>query len=91
MLRITRLDGGDLTVLLRLEGQVSGPWVDALRRACTEWNTGDGLLVLDLEGVSFIDHIGVALFRELAQQRVRITNGSAFVTEQLREVTHGQR
>jgi anti-anti-sigma factor len=91
VLRITRLDGGDLTVLLRLEGQVSGPWVDALRRACEEWNTSAGELVLDLGGVSFIDHTGLALFRELARQRVRFTNGSVFVTEQLREVTHGQR
>jgi len=41
-------------------------------------------LVLDLADVFFIDVDGVALFRELAARRVTLTNGSLFVTEQLK-------
>ena len=45
--------------LLRLESQVTGPWVEELRRVCAETlgNHGhDGNhLVLDLAGVSFLD------------------------------------
>jgi len=82
-------------VLLRLEGQVTGPWVEELRRVCAE-TIGDGRdevhpLVLDLTDVFFIDAEGVALFRELAVRHVTVTNGSLFVTEQLKEVCHVRR
>ncbi len=75
---------------LRLEGQVTGPWVEELRRVCTETlgNNGrsQGHLVIDLAGVSFLDAEAIALFRELAAQRVSFTNCSAFITEQLKGV-----
>jgi anti-anti-sigma regulatory factor len=93
MLRITRLTGSDAAEpLLRLEGDVAGPWVDALRRACHENRPGGGggRIVLDLGGVSFIDAAGIALFRELAADHAMLTNGSIYVAEQLREVVgHG--
>jgi hypothetical protein len=78
-------------VLFRLEGQVSGPWIEELRRVCNETlgecGHGSQRLVLDLADVSFIDADGVALFRELTARRVILTNASLFVTEQLKEVT----
>ncbi|MEP7307460.1 MAG: STAS domain-containing protein [Acidobacteriota bacterium] len=82
---------GDTAVaVLRLEGQVTGPWVNELRRVCDE-TIGNGSdevhpLVLDLTDVFFIDADGVALFQELAGRQVTVTNGSLFVTEQLKEV-----
>ena len=79
-------------VLLRLEGQVSGPWIEELRRVCNETIGDNGRggqpLVLDLAGVSFIDADGVVLCRELAAGRVILTNSSLFVTEQLKGVTN---
>jgi len=78
------------TTYLRLEGQVTGPWVDELRRVCTETfgNNGHGKnhIVIDLAGVSFLDGDGIALFHELAARRVLFTECSAFVAEQLRGV-----
>jgi anti-anti-sigma regulatory factor len=88
MLKITSTTGKQ-PVSLRLEGKVSGPWVEELRRACDEilgslahrnW------LVLDLADVSFIGADGLALFRELMARRVVVTNCSPFVAEQLKEV-----
>ena len=77
---------------LRLEGQVRGPWVEELRRACDQVLGNNGhrgnRLVLDLAEVSFIDADGVALFRELAARRVTLTTGSPFVTEQLKETVN---
>ena len=78
-------------VLFRLEGQVSGPSIEELRRVCHE-TLGDHAhwsrrLVLDLADVSFIDADGVALFRELTACHVKLTNASLFVTEQLKGVT----
>lgn len=92
MLKITRLPVADSrSVVLRLEGQVAGPWVDTLRRACDEARSanGRGGMVLDLSGVSFIDANGVALFHELTANRAELTNGSLYVAEQLKEVVHG--
>ena len=75
---------------LRLEGQVTGPWVAELRRVCTDvlGNNGhrENHLVLDLAGVSFLDADGIALFRELAGRRVSFTNSSPFIAEQLKGV-----
>jgi anti-anti-sigma regulatory factor len=77
-------------VFLRLEGQVRGPWVEELRRACGQFLGKNGhvgnRLVLDLAEVSFIDADGVTLFRELTARRVLITNCSPYVAEQLKEV-----
>jgi anti-anti-sigma factor len=92
MLRITcttTADGKDAT-LLRLEGQVTGPWVKELRRLCSDAMSDNGHaahpLALDLTDVSFIDADGLALFRELTARRVSLTNCSVFVAEQLKEV-----
>jgi anti-anti-sigma factor len=92
MLRISQRaaenEGG--ATCLRLEGQVTGPWVEELRRVCTEalGNNGHstGHVVIDLAGVSFLDADGIALFQELAARRVLFTDCSSFVAEQLRGV-----
>lgn len=95
MLRITRVRPANANSdgpLLRLEGQVTGPWVEELRRVCNETISlnghGSHPLVLDLTDVSFIDTGGVALFRELTSRRVSWTNCSMFVAEQLKEAAH---
>jgi hypothetical protein len=91
MLRISQTTSdGSRTTFLRLDGQVSGPWVAELRRVCDEalGRNGHGKreLVLDLAGVSFLDPDAVALFRDLVAKRAVFKNGSAFVAEQLKGV-----
>jgi anti-anti-sigma regulatory factor len=75
---------------LRLEGQVTGPWVAELRRVCADAIGNNGHrqihLVLDLAGVSFLDADGIALFGELVERQVLFTNGSPFIAEQLKGV-----
>lgn len=97
MLKISRETTADSQdrVLLRLEGQVTGLWVEEVRRTCYEAIGVNGRrgnpLVLDLRDVSFIDADGVALFRELAAYGTDLVNGSLFVMEQLKEVTRANR
>ena len=96
MLRISRVATADgKEVLLRLEGQVTGPWVEELRRVCDEAAGDNGhrahRLVLDLGDVLFVDANGVALFRGLTARRVVLTHCSPFVAEQLKEVADGDR
>lgn len=92
MLRISQraAENEDGPIYLWLEGQVTGPWVEELRRVCTETlgNNGNSKehLVIDLAGVSFLDADGITLFHELAARRVLFTNCSSFVAEQLRGV-----
>jgi anti-anti-sigma regulatory factor len=90
MLRISHEKTTNTGVVLQLEGQVRGQWVEELRRACDEALGDDprsGIrLVLDLADVSFIDPEGLALFRALNTRRVVLTNCSPFAEEQLKEV-----
>ncbi len=93
--RTTNSDDGEEGELLQLEGQVIGPWVEELRRVCSETvgrsSNGAPSLVLDLTNVSFIDADGVELLRRLMAGHVSLTNCSMFVTEQLKEVAHADR
>ncbi|MES1256064.1 MAG: STAS domain-containing protein [Acidobacteriota bacterium] len=89
MLRISHdlVEAG--TVVLRLEGQVRGQWIDELRRACEDAmgeHADRRRLVLDLAEISFIDANGVALLHDLESRRVVLTNCSAFAKAQLKEV-----
>lgn len=84
MLRISQVDRLDEVAMLRLEGQVRGPWVEALRTSCEHiLATGKGL-ILDLTEVSFLDLEGVALCRHLREQNVALVHCSPFVAEQLK-------
>jgi anti-anti-sigma regulatory factor len=95
MLKITCTDSEDRgRVLLRLEGDVRGEWVDELRRACDTAVANGQVgrqLVLDLRDVLFIDARGVLLFQELHARSAEFIHSSAFVAEQLKEVTNGGR
>lgn len=93
MLRVTNVARGDgQPTRLRLEGRLSGPWVDELRRVCSGLLDGDGGggLELELSEVSFVDAAGMALLRSLARSGVEFTNLSAFVAEQLKEVADAE-
>ena len=92
MLRISQRAGEnpDGATSLWLEGQVTGPWVEELRRVCAETSGNNGHskdhFLLDLAGVSFLDADGIALFHELAARGAVFTKCSSFVAEQLRGV-----
>ena len=95
MLRISQAGGDTGERVLRLEGELKGPWVNELRRISWDAATGNGTradgLVVDLADVLFIGAEGLALLRELVGRHVRLRNGSPFVTEQLRETGNGDR
>jgi ABC-type transporter Mla MlaB component len=88
MLKISQSDTFGLDgLVLRLEGQVAGPWVDELRRSCEAVLRVRGALTLDLTDVSFVDIAGVALCQSLQNandRQVTLIHCSAFVAEQLK-------
>jgi anti-anti-sigma factor len=73
-------------VVLRLEGNLSGQWVDELRRVTEPLGEPAARLVLDLAEVTFIDADGLSLLRELSSRHVILRNGSLFVTQQLKAI-----
>jgi anti-anti-sigma factor len=78
----TEIDG---SVVLRLEGKLRGQWVDELRHLSSKILQKPGTrLVLDVAEVSFIDADGLELLRELSSRHVSVSNGSLFVTQQLK-------
>jgi anti-anti-sigma regulatory factor len=85
MLRITLVDSSSEAVRLRVEGRVTGDWVEELRRACDMHALYDGIrLSLDLADVSFVDAAGIELFKELRGRCVTLLSPSPFVVEQLK-------
>jgi anti-anti-sigma regulatory factor len=85
MLRITVVESSRDTLRLRVEGRVTGGWVEELRRTCDLQALSDGIrLTLDLADVSYIDAAGIELLKELRVRCVILHSPSSFVAEQLK-------
>ena len=84
MLKIVLDDGSDGAAVFSLEGQVIGPWVGELERACEPILATGCRLSLDLQSVSFLSREGVRLLWKLRDREVGLLHCSAFVAEQLK-------
>jgi ABC-type transporter Mla MlaB component len=88
MLRITVVESSEIAVTLRVEGRITGPWVEELRTACTVHSfPGEVQLSLELADISFADTAGIALLRELRNRGVGLVGSTPFLTEQLNNAT----
>jgi anti-anti-sigma regulatory factor len=87
MLRITVISGAPSRTF-KVEGRIVGDTIGELRRVCEEAlaDNGHTALVLDLTDVSFLDHEGIELIRQLHRRNVVLTNYSEFIAELLKEV-----
>ena len=87
MLKISIISDSDQVIAYHLEGRLVGPWVDELRRLGDAAFAQKKTLTLDLEGVRFADHSGIALLQELSQRHVSQLNCSQFLIQQIKELT----
>ena len=83
VLKITRRSGKGQVPTVQLEGEVLGPWVDAVREACTEPGRRSRRLRLDLAAVTYADAAGVQVLRDLVGEGIEIAACSNFLTELL--------
>ena len=83
MLKIVVTQRASDTVL-RLEGQVIGPWVEELKRSCEPVLARGATLTLDFSDVSFVDRDGVLFLLSLRHRRAALQNCSPFIVEQLK-------
>ena len=86
MLRITVVESSKIAVTLRVEGRITGPWVEELRTACNMHTfAGEVQLSLELADISFADAAGIALLRELRNRGVGLMGATPFLAEQLKD------
>jgi hypothetical protein len=83
VLKITRLSHTGRRLTLKLEGEIVGPWVDAVRDACTKRGRRSGRVRLDLAAVTYADTAGVQLLRDLVGEGIEIAARSSFLAELL--------
>ena len=96
MLRITVVDLSDGVVVLRVEGRLTGCWVEELGRTCAAHafaahtfaahNFADEVqLSLELSKVSLADAAGIALLKELRSRGADLIRPTPFVADQLKD------
>jgi len=88
MLRITVIESSEIAVTLRVEGRITGPWVEELRTACTVHSFPDEVqLSLELADISFADAAGIGLLKELRKRGANLIGATPFLAEQLKDGT----
>jgi hypothetical protein len=88
MLRITVVESSKIAVTLRVEGRITGPWVEELRTVCNVHTSPDDVqLSLELADIAFADAAGIALLRELRNRGVGLIRTTPFLAEQLKDGT----
>jgi anti-anti-sigma regulatory factor len=84
-MKITVVESSSKEVRLKVEGRLTGRWVEELRRTCDLHALSDGIrLSLNLADVSFADAAGIGLLKELRNRSVTLLSLSSFVAEQLK-------
>ena len=86
MLRISRDKTINGSVNIRLEGALTGPWVEETKRACEAAAARGDKLRLDLGAVSFVDREGLKLLAQFQKTNAVLENCSPFLEAQLRYV-----
>jgi ABC-type transporter Mla MlaB component len=85
MLRISATAEDEGKVTLRLEGRLTGQWVELLQGTCEAPLETGVKIVVDLKNVSFVDRDGFVLLRSLADHGVEIRNALPFISEQIKK------
>jgi len=80
MLRITIHDRAPMTSFV-LEGKLVGPWVRELKQCwqATVANDPSTPMLVDLAAVTFVDHDGQALLKQMRHQGVRLLSHGVLI------------
>ena len=83
VLKISIVESTGEAVMLQLEGQISGKWVDLLQLTTEEYLYREARLFLDLSKVRFVDRGGIALLQKLVGHQVAVLNASPFIAQEI--------
>ena len=84
MFKITWIARGRRVWVLKLEGELRGPWVEVLREAFRQRHQPSRPVRLDLSSVTYVDTAGVLLLRDLIHEGIEVASCSRFIAELLR-------
>jgi ABC-type transporter Mla MlaB component len=82
MLRVTQIQTGSSTTL-KLEGNLSGPWVEELRQCWAKLVEEKVPVEIDLRGLSFLDPDGTTLLLHMEREGSRLFGSAAFIHDLL--------
>ena len=83
VLKMTWLTRADGVRFLKVEGELVGPWVEEVSKACARPAVLPDPPHLDLSAVGFVDAAGERLLHELIRQGAAIAACSSFIAELL--------
>jgi anti-anti-sigma regulatory factor len=83
VLKIFITDTIDQLVMLRLDGRISGRWVELLQGTCKVPLRKGTRVSIDLKNVSFADRDGIALLMDLKERGFELLNPSPFIAGQI--------
>ena len=92
MLRVTQIEVNGSPVL-KLEGKLGGPWVDELQHCwdASAAGTHHNAIVVDLRGVSYVDHRGRNLLLRMEREGACLVECSDFIRQLLQAKDAGQK
>ncbi|HWA72875.1 MAG TPA: hypothetical protein VG937_11090 [Polyangiaceae bacterium] len=83
MLRISRIDQNGAGLCLKLEGRLSGEWVELLENELAEASRLTATLSLDLTAVDFASAQATEVLRGAAARGARVVGCSPFLSKLL--------
>ncbi len=88
MLRITPSEEGSV-LILRLEGKLVGPWVEAAAQSWSQFRAGrsEGSIRADLSGLVFVDDAGRALLRRMHAEGCAFVGDNCYVEPIVKDIT----
>jgi hypothetical protein len=87
VLRISRIDQNGAGLCLKVEGRLSGEWVDLLESELEEASRLTAMLSLDLAAVDFASAQATEVLRGATARGVRVVGCSPFLSKLLTENT----
>ena len=88
MLRLTLIAKGSTEVIVAVDGWITGEEVGLLEREGERWLQEAPHLILDLNGVRFIDQTGIELLKRwCATEKLALNGGARFIQSLLQ--AHG--
>lgn len=85
MIRISRNDQTEAATRLIVEGQLTSTNARELRNSFEGAHFGDRRVVIDVTGVTFVDHAAAKVVHDLEDLGAKVSGASSFVGEQLRD------
>jgi anti-anti-sigma regulatory factor len=84
MVKISEVGSPNGSVIVRVEGEVTGHWSAEVDRYCQSILQSGRHLIVDVAEVTFLDREGVRVLRNLRAGNAELVNCSLFLAELLR-------